>query len=163
MRTEADIQDWPDRQHCEQDPLQEAQRTRQLAEQNLTSEGSEEDQRDAVETKCIEGDADRAFHAFMPACLKRETSLERKIQGVGRMVEIGCHRCDEHDRKQCQRQAMRAPPRHRHHNEDTKEQYGEFHLFARLQGGHFEYTNLQRQLKTMLNENAAPPRRKPTI
>src|SRR6266404_5743373 len=66
MRTEADIQDGPDRQHCEQDALQETQRTGQLAEQNLTREGSDEDQRDAVETKCIEGDADRAVHACTP-------------------------------------------------------------------------------------------------
>src|SRR5258706_11088160 len=66
MRTEADIQDGPDRQHCEQDALQEAQRTGQLAEQNLTREGSDEDQRGAVETKCIEGDADRAVHACTP-------------------------------------------------------------------------------------------------
>ena len=38
------------------DPLQEAQQTGQFAEQNLTREGSDEDQRDAVETKCIEGE-----------------------------------------------------------------------------------------------------------
>ena len=56
MRTEADIQDASDRQHREQDPLQEAQQTGQFAEQNLTREGSDEDQRDAVETKCIEGE-----------------------------------------------------------------------------------------------------------
>jgi hypothetical protein len=63
MRTEADIQDGPDRQQCEQDALQQAQRTGQLTEQNLTGEGSHEDQRDAVETKCIEGDAYGAVHA----------------------------------------------------------------------------------------------------
>src|SRR6266852_4074166 len=66
MRTEADIQDRSDRQHCEQDALQQAQRTGQFAEQNLTREGSDEDQRDAVETKCIEGDADGAVHACTP-------------------------------------------------------------------------------------------------
>src|SRR6266436_5673076 len=74
MRTEADIQDRPDRQHCEQDALQEAQRTEQLAEHNLTSEGSDKDQRDAVETKCIEGDADRAVHA----CAPKTTDFPRK-------------------------------------------------------------------------------------
>jgi hypothetical protein len=36
--------------------LQEAQQIGQFAEQNLTREGSDEDQRDAVETKCIEGE-----------------------------------------------------------------------------------------------------------
>src|SRR5258706_3978210 len=64
--TEADIQDGPDRQDCEQDALQEAQRTGQLAEHNLTSEGRDKDQRDAVETKCIESNADRTVHACAP-------------------------------------------------------------------------------------------------
>src|SRR5258708_16879540 len=72
--TEADIQDRPDRQHCEQDALQETQRTGQLAEHNLTSEGSDKDQRDAVETKCIEGDAYGAVHT----CAPKTRDLPRK-------------------------------------------------------------------------------------
>src|SRR6266436_4568294 len=83
MRTEADIQDGPDRQHCEQDALQETQRTGQLAEQNLTREGSDEDQRDAVETKCIEGDADRAVHACMPKTRDFPRTIDSRYRSHG--------------------------------------------------------------------------------
>src|SRR5437763_16757838 len=90
MRTEADIQDGPDRQHCEQDALQETQRTGQLAEQNLTRERSDEDQRDAVETKCIEGDADRAVHACMPKtrAFPRTIDLRCRSHGEDRLPQI---------------------------------------------------------------------------
>src|SRR5258708_9019426 len=59
------------------------------------------------------------------------------------MMEIGSRRRHEQARKQRQLKSMLAPPRHRHHNEDTQEQYGKFHLLSRLLGGHFDLANLQ--------------------
>jgi hypothetical protein len=64
-QSEPDIQNRANREQGELDALEQAQGTRKLVQQQLRREGNQENQRDGVEAKRIEGQGERSSHEWL--------------------------------------------------------------------------------------------------
>lgn len=104
-RPPADIQNGADSQQRELDALEQAQRTGQFVQQELCGEGRREDQRYRAEAKRVEDHGERAGHP---------SALERQLERIGRVVQIGCDGAGERGSEQGEREGSRASPGNEH-------------------------------------------------
>ena len=105
-RSEADVQDRADREHREQDALQQAQRAGQFVQQQLRRERRGQNQRHGVEAERVEGDG----------AARVMRGSERQFERIGRMVQIGRDGGEQHHREQANASGAPAEPGNQHHD-----------------------------------------------